>query len=103
MYLPILFQTVPVQPGDDIILTVGIVISELRIAELVPGVEHRRPSAAHQRCKSVFHHTPPQLLYLRVIRRACRSAVPAIAVVVPVRVVPAVLLIMLYIIRIQII
>ena len=36
-HILILFQQAPVQPGDEIILTVSIVIAELGVTEFIPG------------------------------------------------------------------
>ena len=103
MNLPVFFQSRPVQPGYDIVLTVGIVVAKLRVAELVAAVEHRRSAAAEQRRKRIFHHAPAQSLDLRIVRLSLGTAVPAVSVVVAVRIVPAVFLIVLRIVRVQII
>ena len=41
MNLPVFFQSRPVQPGYDIVLTVGIVVSVLTVSELVARHEKR--------------------------------------------------------------
>ena len=47
-HIPVFLQKSPIQPGDDIILAIGVIISELRIAEFVSGKKHRDSPAAHQ-------------------------------------------------------
>ena len=103
MNLPVFFQSRPVQPGYDIVLTVGIVVAKLRVAELVAAVEHRRSAAAEQRRKRIFHHAPAQSLDLRIVRLSLDAAVPAVSLIVTVRIVPAVFLIVLRVVRVQIV
>ena len=59
-YILKLFFSCPVQPGNLVILTVGIIIPELSIAKLITCKEHRCPSAAKQDRKSIFHHPMAQ-------------------------------------------
>ena len=37
VHILVLFQPVPVQPGDDVVLAIGVVIAELGIGELEDG------------------------------------------------------------------
>ena len=103
MNLPVFFQSRPVQPGYDIVLTVGIVVAKLRVAELVAAVEHRRSAAAHQCCKRIFYHAAAQALDFRIICCAFCPTVPTVSIVITIRISPAVFLVVLHIIRIQII
>ncbi len=96
--LLIFLKARPVQPGNTVILTVCIVISILGIAELIPCIKHCRAPAAHQCRKRILYHAPAQPFNLRIIRVALHSAVPAVSIIIPVRVIPAIFLIMLVII-----
>ena len=91
------------QPGDEIILTIGIVIAKLRIAKLIAGQKHRCASAAHEHRDGIADHLPAQSTYLRVIAFAFGSAVPAAVVIRTIGIVPAVALIVFRVICIQII
>ena len=103
VYLPIFLEPLPVQPGDAVVLAVGVVVPELRVAEFVPGIEHGRAPAAHQGGEGILHHAATQGLHLHILRLPLHAAVPAIAVVVPVRVVPAVLLIVFHIVGVEVV
>ena len=54
--IPVLFQKAPVQPGDLVVLAVGVVVAEFRVAEFVAGEEHGRSPAAHQHGAGVSDH-----------------------------------------------
>ena len=43
----VFFQSVPIQPGCNIVLTVGIVITKLCITEFITRKKHCRATAAH--------------------------------------------------------
>ena len=96
--LPVLLQQRPVQPGGDVVLTVGVVVAELGVAELVPGQEHGDAPAAHEQGEGAAHHPPAQGVDGRVGRGALRAAVPAVVVVCPVGVVPAVFQVVLLVV-----
>ncbi len=55
-HIPVLFQKAPVQPGDLVVLAVGVVVAEFRVAEFVAGEEHGRSPAAHQHGAGVSDH-----------------------------------------------
>ena len=99
----VFFQSVPIQPRCDIILTVRVVISKLCIAEFISCKKHRRSAAAHQCCKRIFYHAAAQALDFRIICCAFCPTVPTVSIVITIRISPAVFLVVLHIIRIQII
>ena len=101
--LPVLFQKPPVQPGNLVILTVGVVVSILGIAEFVPGQKHGRTPAAQKNGAGISDQAETQGKHLFFLRLAFRPAVPAPVVIRPVGIVPAVGLVVLLIIGIQII
>ena len=103
VYSAVFLQPVPIQPGDNVILAICIVISKLCITEFIPCKKHCRSSAAHQRSKCIFYQSAAQVIHLDIIRLALIATVPAITVVISVRIIPAVFLIVLRIVRIQII
>ena len=45
--LPVGIQIPPIDPGNLIVLTIGVVVAHGGIAELVTGKKHRRSPAAH--------------------------------------------------------
>ena len=102
MHVCVFSAHVPVQPGDEIILTIGIVIAKLRIAKLIAGQKHRCASAAHEHRDGIADHLPAQSTYLRVIAFAFGSAVPAPVVVAAVQIAPAVGLVVLLAVRIHV-
>ena len=103
MHVCVFSAHVPVQPGNEIILTIGIVIAKLRVAKLIAGQKHRRASAAHEHREGIADHLSAQSTYLRVIAFTFGSAVPAAVVIRTIGVVPAIAFIMFRVIRIQII
>ena len=96
--ISILLQKSPVQPGGNVILTVGIVVAKLCIAEFVSGQEHGDTAAAHQDCKGVAYHPFSESQNFGVVCVPFNSAVPTMIVVGPVGIIPAVLLIVLHIV-----
>ena len=101
--LPVLFQQPPVQPGNLIVLAVGVVVSILGVAKFVPGQEHGRTPAAQKYGAGVPDQAEAQGKHLFFLRLPLRPAVPAPVVIRSVGIVPAVGLIMLFIVGIQII
>ena len=57
LILPLLM---PVQPGNFIILTVGVVIAELGVQEFIPGEKHGNPAAHEEDRHGVFCQLLPQ-------------------------------------------
>ena len=101
--LPVFLKQTPVQPRDLVVLAVRIVVAELGVAELVPCQEHGRSPAAHKHCTGVAYHPEAQLQHLPVAGASLHAAVPAAVVVGAVLIVPAILLIVLHIVGVQII
>ena len=99
----ILFQHSPVKPGSNIILTVAVVVAEFCIAEFISGKEHRCSAAAHQYSTGVADHAPAKCEHFRIIRVTFHTTVPAPVVVSTIGVVPAICLVVLFIIGIKII
>ena len=100
MDLPIFFQPAPVKPGYDIILTISVIIAKLCVTKFVSSIKHGRSPAAHQCRKCIFDHSKAQAFDLRIIRLTLCSTVPAISVVISVRIIPAIFFIVLCIIGI---
>src|SRR5262245_14386289 len=78
--LPLLSQ-LPVEPGQRVILAIGIVIALLTMAELIAGEEHRYPLRQQQGGHEVARLLPTQGLHGRLIRRTLNATVPAIVVI----------------------
>src|SRR5699024_10312100 len=91
------------QPGYLIVLTVGVVVAELRVAEFVTSREHGRAAAAQQHRERISAQAAAQRVDGRVVGLPFRAAVPAVVVVGAVGVVPAVALIVLFVVGIQVI
>ena len=86
-----------------IVLTVRVVVAVARVAEFISREEHGGPAAAHQDGTGVFDHSEAQGEDFEIIGIALCSAVPAVVVVVAVGVVPAVRLIVLFVVAVQVI
>src|ERR1700728_2629005 len=72
----LLVSVLPVEPGKLVVLTVGIVVATLRMAEFVT-VPHHGDALAHQEGR--YQRAPAALSYpedRRVVGRAFRAAVP---------------------------
>ena len=95
-------QPFPVQPGNLIILTIGIIISKTCVSKFVPGKKHRGSPAAHQRYTGIFHHFKTKSANLRIFRFSLRSAVPAPIIIMSVRIVPPIVFIVFSIIGIEV-
>src|ERR1700678_1827941 len=78
----------PVQPSRFIVLVVGIVVSKLRVQELVPSPEHRSPVREHQQAAEVLDLLASQREHSR-----WRSFIPFVSTVPAVVVVRTVLIV----------
>ena len=96
-------QPFPVQPGNLIILTVGIIIPELSIAKLITCKEHRCPSAAKQDRKSIFHHPEAQITNHHLNSLPLCPPYPAPDIVTNIKKSPTIIQNKLLVIRIKII
>ena len=52
----VILQSVPVEPGSNIVVAVGIIVAELGVAELISCEEHWDSTAAHQESEGVADH-----------------------------------------------
>ena len=95
----VLLEIVPVEPGDFVVLTIGIVIALLGIAYLVAGQHHRDALAHHQHRDGVLHLPVAQTVDIGIICLPLPAAVPAVIVVLAVAVVFAVGFVVLTVIR----
>src|SRR5208282_800685 len=73
-------ELTPIQPADFVVLIVGIIVSELRIQELVTGPEHRDAVRKHEEAEEVFTLFPAKCQNLRW--RALVSFVSAVPTVI---------------------
>src|SRR6266851_209038 len=72
----VLRSSVPVDPGDLVVLAVAVVVGLLGSAELVTGQQHRDALGEEQRHEEVPDLPFPQRVDLRVVGRPFRAAVP---------------------------
>ena len=77
----LLVGQLPVQPGDFVVLAVGVVVAVLRVAELVAGEQHRHAWREQQRRQEVALLPLAQLDDRRIVGRPFDAAVPAVVVV----------------------
>src|SRR5699024_2835122 len=87
---PVFLRIFPVQPGDFIILAVGVVVSILSVSKFIPGKKHWCPSAAHENRAGVLYHPEPQCTYFRIVGLSLFPTVPASVVITSVGIVPSV-------------
>ena len=99
----IFFQQRPVQPGNFIVLAVGVVVAKLRIAKFVSRQKHRRSSAAQQHRTGIFDHFFPKCFNSGVVGFSLVPTVPAPVIICTISIIPAVFLVMFFIIRIQVV
>ena len=99
----VFFQIAPVKPGDLVVLAVSVVVAKLGVAKLISGKEHRRSPAGQQHRAGILDHPPAKRIYLRIFRLPLRPAVPAAVVAGSVGIPPAVGLVVLLIVGIEII
>src|SRR5260221_380835 len=72
----VLRSSVPVDPGDLVVLAVAVVVALLGSAELVTGQQHRDALGEEQRHEEVPDLPFPQRVDLRVVGRPFGAAVP---------------------------
>ena len=99
----VVFQPGPVQPGNLVVLTVGVVVAELGVGKFVPRQEHGSAPAAQQHGEGVFYQPVPKGQHLRIRGVSLHAAVPAVVVVGPVGVAPAVGLVVLDVVGVQVV
>ena len=94
---------VPVQPGELVVLAVGVVVALLGAADLVAGEQHRHALRDEQRGEEVALLPLAQRVDLRVVGLALDAAVPGVVVVGAVPVVLAVRLVVLLVVGDQVV
>ena len=99
----IFFEETPVQPGDQVILAIRVIISITCVCEFITGEEHWSSAAAKQNGTGIFHQSFTKCQNGRIICFAFYATVPAVIVVSSVSVPPTVGFIMLLVITVQII
>lgn len=82
---------------------VGVVVAKLRIAKFVPRQKHRRSAAAQQHRTGIFDHSFPKRFYSGVVGFSLVPTVPAPVIICTISIIPAVFLVMFFIIRIQVV
>src|SRR5262245_13991415 len=78
---------VPVEPGEFIVLAIGVVVTFLRMAQLVAGEKHRNTLREKQRREEIPLLPLAQGEDICVVGRSLGTAVPGVVVVGPVFVV----------------
>ena len=76
----ILLQPLPVDPAHRIILTIRIIISILRISDLISAIDHRHTLTQQHHKKRISHLTLPHLSDIHFSARAFHSTVPGIII-----------------------
>ena len=98
-YLLVLLPLAPVQPGDGIVLTIGIIIPLLGIPELISHKNQRCGLGQHQQTHGVFYLSDAKLLHSLPARPAFLPAVPAAVTVASVPVIFPIGFVMFMVIR----
>src|SRR5215469_3744084 len=57
-YVLIFLELTPIEPAGFVVLVVWIVVSELRVQELIPRAEHRNAVREHEEAEEVFRLFP---------------------------------------------
>src|SRR5690606_15021517 len=83
-------EVLPIEPGELVVLAVGVVVAALGAAELVPAEQHRYAAGEHQRRQEVPLLALAQETDPRIVGRPFVAAVPGTVVVGSVAVVLAV-------------
>src|SRR5208337_4549734 len=90
---------VPVQPGELVVLAIGVIVPLLGVPDLVAGQEHGDALGEHQRDHEIALLALAKFENDRVVGRSLGSAVPAIVAARAVAVLLAVGLVMLVVVR----
>ncbi len=101
----LVFRTklLPFQPGDVVILAIGVVVAALGVADLVAGEQHRHPQRQEQRGEQVAFLLVAQADDRRIISRSFDPAIPAEVRLVTVAVVLAIGLVVLVVVADQVV
>src|SRR6185312_4808146 len=70
-------DTLPIGPGQLVVLAIGVIVAALRAADLVAGEEHRHAQRQEQRGDEVALLLVAQRDHLGVVGRALAAAIPA--------------------------
>lgn len=87
----------PVEPRNDIVLTIRVVVSKLGVTELIAR-KNIAGCGCTKRCKCILYKAPSKSVYIWIVCLTLCATVPAMSVVVSVCVIPAVFLIVLFIV-----
>ncbi len=98
----VVVDLVPVEPGQFVVLAVGVVVALLGPADLVAGEQHRDALAGEEDGEGVLHLPGAQLVDRGVVGGALGAAVPAVVVVGAVVVALAVGLVVLVVVGDQV-
>src|SRR5882762_5363651 len=74
----------PIDPGNLVVLAVGVIVAALRAREFVAGLQHGYALRKEQRRQYIAHLALAQLIYGGIVGWALGSAIPAQIVVVTV-------------------
>ena len=72
---------IPIQPGQFVVLAVGVIVSLLGMADFIPGQHHRYAGGEEQSRHEVSFLLGPQGDDRLVIGRSLGTAIPAVIVV----------------------
>ena len=93
---------IPIDPTDLIVLAICVVVSQLRVANSIPGQQHRNPLREKQRCQKVALLTGAQGLHLWIVGWPFHAAIPTSVIVGAVAILFPVCLIVLGVVAHQI-
>src|SRR5262249_28441991 len=93
---------VPVEPGEFVVLAIGVIVALLRATGLVPGEGHRTALGEEQRRYQIAFLPLAEGVDARVVGRALGAAVPGVVVVSAVAVILAVGLVVLAVVADQV-
>src|SRR6478609_128689 len=94
--LILLFVTLPVEPTDLVVLTIGVVVAVLCPSPFIPAAEHQHALGKKQ-CREKIATLPvAQTVNVRIIGQTFHAAIPRLIIVVAIAVFVVVQLVMLF-------
>src|SRR5580765_3180772 len=100
--LILLFVTLPVEPTDLVVLTIGVVVAGLCPSPLIAAAEHRHALGKKQ-CREKIATLPvAQIVNVPIIGRTFHAAIPRLIIAVAVAVFVVVQLVVLFVVADQI-
>ena len=96
MHICMLREEPPIEPAGFIILTIGIVVSELRPPHLIAHENHRHPRRKHGDGQKVLDLAVSELFHRWIVAGTLGSAIPASVIVCAVTVAFAVRFVVLF-------